>query len=305
MTSVKRIKVTPIESISSKIELKPAQKPEKSSVHPVRWLIRRFKYFCTVTALHGFGHIVREDTGLAEKIFWAICTFASHVTAMVLLWFSWNWSNLTPVVTVIESTHYATWNIPFPAVTICNLNKISLKRALAKATDMKRPENVTAEELAQMFQHLTIFMGYTHESTGNFNLIDSVLHMNNLTVFGVLQDLAPGCSETLDRCMWKGTQTRCDTLFQPVNSTLGVCCSFNYYATSKMNYPKKLLHSIPKEPRRVTACGHQTGLTVIISPDLENYHTTILGTSGFRVSIARDQRDCKISWKPINNHARD
>uniref|UniRef100_A0A1B0DEK4 Uncharacterized protein n=1 Tax=Phlebotomus papatasi TaxID=29031 RepID=A0A1B0DEK4_PHLPP len=223
MTSVKQIKVTPIESISSKIELKPVQKPEKS-VHPVRWLIRRFKYFCRVTALHGFGHIVREDTGLAEKIFWAICTFASHITAMVLLWFSWNWSNLTPVVTVIESTHYATWNIPFPAVTICNLNKISLKRALAKANNMKRPENVSAEELAQMFQDLTIFMGYTHESMGNFNQIDSVLHMNNLTVFEVLQDLAPGCSETLDRCMWKGTQTRCDTLFQPVNSTLGVCC---------------------------------------------------------------------------------
>ncbi|XP_059608254.1 sodium channel protein Nach-like [Phlebotomus argentipes] len=285
MTTVKRVKVTPIESISSKLEPVSKEKFPDKPQDPVRWLINRFKLFCSVTALHGFGHIVRDDNSLAEKIFWTICTLTSHATAFVLLWFSWNWSTLTPVVTVIESTHYATWNIPFPAVTICNLNKINAKKALARATAMRRPDNVSAEALADMFHQLTIFMGYTHESSDDFSLIDETLEMNNVTVFQLLQELAPTCPETMDRCMWKGTQTRCDTLFQPINSTLGLCCSFNYYAAEKMNYPAKLLHSIPKQPRRVTACGHQTGLTVIIAANLENYHTTILGSSGFRIMI--------------------
>ncbi|XP_055691230.1 sodium channel protein Nach-like [Lutzomyia longipalpis] len=283
--TVKKIKVLPVETVSSKVTPIEEKIPKEAPLDPIRWFLRRFKHFCAVTALHGYGHIVREDTAMSEKIFWGFCTLISNITALVLLWFSWNWSTLTPVVTVIESTHYATWNIPFPAVTICNLNKISAKRALERATAMKRPENVSAEDLSELFRQLTIFMGYTHEATDDFEILDKTLEMNNLTVFGLLQDLSPSCPESLDRCMWKGTQTRCDTLFQPINSTLGICCSFNYYAIEKMNYPEKLLHSIPKEPRRVTACGHQTGLTVIVSPDLEDYHTTILGSSGFRVMI--------------------
>ncbi|GAB0086898.1 sodium channel protein Nach [Sergentomyia squamirostris] len=290
MTTVKRIEVTPIETISSKLDPEKfalGKRDEISFHDPLRWFLKRFKHFCSVTALHGFGHIVREDTSLGERIFWALITLTSHITALVLLWFSWNWSTLIPVVTVIESTHYATWNIPFPAVTICNLNKVSKKKAVVLAETMQRPHNITAEELALLFDELTIFMGYTHESTSaeDFTIIDQVLKMNNATVFQILQDLAPKCSDMLDRCMWKGTQTRCDTLFQPINTTLGICCSFNYYATGKMNYPAKLVHSIPKVPRRVTACGHQTGLSVIISPNINDYHSTILGSSGFRVMI--------------------
>lgn len=45
------------------------------------------------------------------------------------------------------------------------------------------------------------------------------------------------------------------------------------------------MHSIPKSPRRVTACGFQTGLSVIMSPESDDYHTTVIGSYGFRVLI--------------------
>lgn len=100
------------------------------------WFRARLKYFCSVTALHGYGHIVREGTPLWERVFWAVITVVASIVAVVLLYVSWQWNSETPVVTVIESTHYATWNIPFPAVTFCNLNKISKKAALATAAKM-------------------------------------------------------------------------------------------------------------------------------------------------------------------------
>lgn len=37
---------------------------------------------------------------------------------------------------VIENTHYATWNVPFPAITICNMNKISSEAAAQVAAQM-------------------------------------------------------------------------------------------------------------------------------------------------------------------------
>lgn len=93
------------------------------------WLKARCKYFCSVTALHGCGHIVREDTPLWERIVWVFVVAISLIASVVLLRISWVWNSEYPVVTVIESTHYATWNIPFPAVTVCNLNKISMRAA--------------------------------------------------------------------------------------------------------------------------------------------------------------------------------
>lgn len=30
----------------------------------------------------------------------------------------------TPFITTIETTSYPIWNVPFPAVTVCNINKV-------------------------------------------------------------------------------------------------------------------------------------------------------------------------------------
>jgi amiloride-sensitive sodium channel len=31
----------------------------------------------------------------------------------------------SPTVTTVDSTSYPIWNVPFPAVAVCNLNKVS------------------------------------------------------------------------------------------------------------------------------------------------------------------------------------
>lgn len=40
---------------------------------------------------------------------------------------------------------------------------------------------------------------------------------------------------------------------------------------------------MPKQPRKVTACGYQTGLTVLAKPFINEYHSTFLSSTGFRV----------------------
>lgn len=97
------------------------------------WLVDALKHYCNTTGLHGLNYITRSDTTRSEKIFWIIVIIIAIITAIVLVVISSNWSSETPTVTVIESTHFNTWNVPFPAVSICNFNKISKRKAMQQA----------------------------------------------------------------------------------------------------------------------------------------------------------------------------
>ena len=110
--------------------------------------------------------------------------------------------------------------------------------------------------------------------------------MNNENVDYLLERLSPKCSDILVRCKWKGSLVRCDSLFQPINSSEGHCCSFNNYAYAKPNYDPKMLSGIPKKSRRVTACGYQTGLTLLLKPFDYDYFGTEVAANGFRVRIS-------------------
>ena len=95
------------------------------------WFMTNLWNYCSTTSLHGFNHITREDISRGERIFWIIIVIVSIIVSLVLVLVSWLWNRQTPTVTVIESSHFPTWNIPFPAVTICQFNKISKRRATA------------------------------------------------------------------------------------------------------------------------------------------------------------------------------
>ena len=75
------------------------------------------------------------------------------------------------------------------------------------------------------------------EVNGVNDELGRILKLNNVTVRELKNAITPTCTSMFERCMWKGTQTRCDTLFQSVDTAYGDCCSFNYYGTEKNSYP--------------------------------------------------------------------
>ncbi|XP_058816379.1 sodium channel protein Nach-like [Topomyia yanbarensis] len=249
------------------------------------WFKAQLRQLCEQTALHGYNHIVRPEYTVLERSLWIFAVSSAFITAVVLLWISWTWDAETPTVTVIESTNYAIWKVYFPAVTICNLNKISAAGALRKAESMARPDNMSAVELAGMFRLLLHVNGLAEANRSEYNKLQNILWLNNLEVTQLMGEFAQPCSNMLDRCMWKGTQWRCENLFQPINSTEGLCCSFNYYGIRNSVYRRHSTGSILGEPRRVAASGYYTGLSVLLNPEVEDYHTTDIATTGFKVII--------------------
>lgn len=116
---------------SQKMVQKEQEKPKNFPKSPPfslwQWYKDQFQFYCSITALHGWNFVIRKEYAPWERIMWAFISIIAIIVASILLWISLHWTSQTPTVTVIESTHYPTWNIPFPAVTICNLNKISAK----------------------------------------------------------------------------------------------------------------------------------------------------------------------------------
>lgn len=94
------------------------------------WFTDSLRNYCQTTSLHGFSYITRQDISRNERYFWLIIVLAAIAASITLVLVSLYANRETPTVTVIESSHFPTWNIPFPAVTICNFNKISKTKAL-------------------------------------------------------------------------------------------------------------------------------------------------------------------------------
>lgn len=175
--------------------LRIPKKPKKEIFKA--WLEDKVINFCKVTSLHGYIHTVKKEYHPFERWLWVVVSFIALVTAVILLWISYNWTSETPTTTVIESTNYPTYNLPFPAVTICGMNKISKSLAFQIAKDMwviaidlllrnkfgsrwtclfhrKRPNNLTDEDVANNLRLLLHFRGSGSASDKEYQTLNDV-----------------------------------------------------------------------------------------------------------------------------------
>lgn len=166
-----------------------------------------------------------------------IIVVIATIIAAVLLYISWQFSLETPVVTVIESTHYPISNVLFPSVTICSMNTISGKAAINLAQNMTRPKDVSPQRLSKLFQLIMHFHGVGSARKDDYDLLHTILQSNHITVSNLTKNLRPKCRDLLINCRWKGIDSRCEMLFQPIDTIEGVCCSFNYYGLKTNNFP--------------------------------------------------------------------
>lgn len=163
--------------------------------------------------------------------------FSAFIIAITLLYVSWAWSAETPTITLIESTHHPIPNVHFPAITICNLNKISAKRANELANKMLRSNGISANDVARLFTLILHFHGVGNATGDEYIRLHQILQENHMSVLELARALAPECNDMLQRCRWNGDDVRCDTLYQPIDAIEGTCCAFNYYGRYSTNFP--------------------------------------------------------------------
>lgn len=124
----------------------------------------------------------------------------------------------------------------------------------------------------------------TEENKEAIGMLAYIIKANNLTIDQLMFDFATSCRKMIQKCMWKGVQVRCDAIFQRIMTLNDGCCAFNFFGLEKTNYNAKAASQVT-EPRRVSACGFQTGLSVILNPRIFRYVGAAISTYGFRVMV--------------------
>ncbi|KAF7383015.1 hypothetical protein HZH68_014864 [Vespula germanica] len=275
--------------------------------------------FCLATGLHGYKYVAQSQRSKIERIIWAIVLFGSLCCAIVLMKIAWDYYASHPTLTVIETTHRGIWNYPFPAVTICNINRISLDLTRSLVEMLSYPSNMSKEFLVQEFRLLLELLDpgvFEHDVTENLTRLQDIIDDNGLTITEVMEKVTKNCSDLLTSCKWNDDSFECDEFFDRILTRDGICCSFNYVSPRDVENSYeylKMLESISKDrfdpfsssgegrvrrvytlvlfscssskPRKMPACGYQTGLAVTVNPDPEDYFATILGSFGVKVLV--------------------
>ncbi|PSN58038.1 hypothetical protein C0J52_02048 [Blattella germanica] len=202
----------------------------------------------------------------------------------------WTQYSTSPTITSVENTHYPIWNIPFPAVTICNVNKVHY----AAAKELYEKEFVgfldKEEYWAFVQQMAEIIQPEGIDFQLDLNRIQEVFKNRSFNMESLMKRLTQPCSSMLIKCKWRGKRTSCDSLFTMSKTDAGFCCSFNYFPPD---------NNEDVTPRRVNGAGYLTGLSMLIDPRLEDYYAALFSFYGVQVLVHSYQDYPEISARGI------
>ncbi|XP_034473934.1 pickpocket protein 11 [Drosophila innubila] len=215
-----------------------------------------FEIYCEMSSIHGFHLFVGAKTW--QRVLWWIFICTALILSLLVVIMSHGMTANTPTIRLIESMMQprAEQSIPFPAVTICSLNRVAKRRLLIKAKEW----NVEKETLQQL-----PWLTSRRLDPINATLLSS-LSLGNSTWSQLLEQLSPQlCESQLLDCKWQGQNQSCNELFATTWSVSeGRCCSFR-------SQPKNALFL--------------KGLTIRLAAMLEDYGSTLAVTAGFQLLI--------------------
>lgn len=80
--------------------------------------------FCLESSMHGLKYVGKRKLHICERLVWTIAFLASATTAVVLIYEMIKSYVEAPTVTVFNPLPKSIERIPFPGITICNLNRL-------------------------------------------------------------------------------------------------------------------------------------------------------------------------------------
>lgn len=240
------------------------------TVRGYQWTDEHLSDFLDTTTIAGVFHIFRERSSL-RRLLWGIVFIVCVIGCLVLLGLSTAMFIDKPTATTIIVSSTEESGLPFPAVTICNLN---IKR---------NDTNITINDEA--YQLLNFL----------FNPDDDfLLHAQGYNSTSILREcnrkLATFSKEERDQDIWTSLTSdvnliqycgfsaganseiiSCKEDFQPILTTAGICYTYNGIQNGK---PDKI----------ITTTGLKYGMKMILNIDQET-HPSLDGIVGAKVIV--------------------
>ncbi|XP_055915485.1 pickpocket protein 28 [Eupeodes corollae] len=265
-------------------------------------LKKNLRDFLQNSTLHGLKYIADEKITIFERSFFGLSfIFVILCSAFFISNIYTKWSETPIIITTSPQPTFIT-TIPFPAVTICSLNK-ALKSRVLQLDNSTLNYTLLMSLCAKNFK-ANLFFGQL--SWKNFKLL--------------LMRVAQPCDQMLAYCRFGSKPEECIKIFNPVLTDEGLCCTFNaldphfllknYTETERFgksttddNIPidwtpeKGFSNNLPLKffPRVAAGTGSQMGLTVVLNASSFEYYCSSSKSIGFKVLVHNPAEQPKIS----------
>ncbi|CAH0400329.1 unnamed protein product [Chilo suppressalis] len=219
---------------------------------------------------HNIGHYRLAWIAAFSAMVVATCYFLVHI---------WSDTLTKPLIVTMESSTYPISEIDFPAIAICNINRIS-KKTFNKRAEMlwsrfiSNTASASANQTFREFKKLYGQLGRLVDSTWTQDFRNhpfSVIfdhEMIDEMLLTEMKELAPSCSDMLLRCAWAGELVKCSDIFTVRRTVKGHCCAFNFILDyDSAGSPERTIASA----KRQMSAGISQGLNFILDPMLDDY----------------------------------
>ncbi|XP_052126950.1 sodium channel protein Nach-like isoform X2 [Frankliniella occidentalis] len=244
------------------------------------------------TSLHGYRYLTEPGRHWFERLLWLVVhALATGGVVWQVNTMYHEYRTQVPITTV-QSTHYHVSLVPFPAVAICDINKIRKSRVQALAAKLIREHglaSVTQEELTGLLRFLGRLYDHSREGEEYIMRLEELFITYNVTLDyrGVMQMLGTQCDELLLACRWAGKAKPCTELFETRKTMEGYCCTFNYVRPTD-NFDTSYDETgevVAEDAQRSLADGPMMGLSVLVNSNISDYFYPLLPTTGVKLLV--------------------
>ncbi|CAH0557483.1 unnamed protein product [Brassicogethes aeneus] len=288
-------------NISQGRESKLSKKEKKKGVF--KKCLNQVETYCDNTTLHGLKYVGDTSLTLGERIFWFIAFLLAIIFASYYISNIYKKWNSSPVIISFSPFDADLTKIPFPAITICNMNqakRYEAEKILKEGSDVEK----------------TILYGLCNSDNGTTVAKDE-------TKWETLRDflirVGSSCENMLKLCKWRNEIVSCESAFNNDLTDEGLCCSFNRLPDNKIyrntkdigllnrTYPEKVFDWSPENgfdedetgeddyiPRRPLAGSH-LGLSIVLDAQVEEYYCSSTSSIGFKIILANPLETPKMA----------
>ncbi|XP_053669881.1 pickpocket protein 28 [Anopheles nili] len=261
--------------------------------------------YCLNTTIHGLKYIGTVSLTLCERAYFFV-TFlvvtACSIYFISNVYIKWQSSpiiiGLNPIATHIK-------NIPFPAVTICNMNQV--RREAAERIEEHTLEQTVLQSICSI--------------DGDFNVTQYEGKWS--AVKKLLLSATQPCSGMLKACRYAKQPEKCTEIFQSVFTDEGLCCSFNTLDSVHMFRNADAPNVFPTEtsdgigrfrpilwtpeggyaghptnatfPRVIAGTGVAMGLAIVLDANVSDYFCSSTSSTGFKIIFHSPTETPKIT----------
>lgn len=179
------------------------------------------------SSMHGLKYIGDASLTYCERIFFLVnFSIVAVLSAYFIsnLWYKWNDN---PIIIALNSALTPLNEIPFPAVTICNMNQA--RKTIADSVAENSLENMLLESVCNLDDQVK---NSSQEAAQNY-----VGKWAQFRTF--LVNSSQPCKEMLKYCRYAMVEERCMDIFLSMLSDEGLCCTFNMLNSKFMFYHQK------------------------------------------------------------------